>query len=143
MYSSKSLAIQLLWFKFLFILIPHLEIKIFPSKVKSGTPIHADSKLVVPPEYGKVFIAVKPSGGYSLTDNQKQILVNDVISPISVLTVVPEIVTPDYVYLLFNASVLVDFKKTVLTSAQIQTLITNGITAFCNANLNKIGRAHV
>ena len=31
-----------------------------------------------PPEYGKVFIAVKPSGGYSLTDNQKQILVNEI-----------------------------------------------------------------
>jgi len=96
-----------------------------------------------PPQYGKIFVAVKPTGGYSLTDNQKQILVNDVIAPISVLTVVPQVVDPIYVYLLFNASVLVDFKKTTLTSGQIQTLITNGIKTYCNANLNTFNSTFV
>jgi hypothetical protein len=96
-----------------------------------------------PPQYGKIFVAVKPTGGYSLTDNQKQILVNDVIAPISVLTVVPQVVDPTYIYLLFNASVLVDFKKTVLTSSQIQTLVTNAIKTYCNANLNTFNSTFV
>jgi hypothetical protein len=96
-----------------------------------------------PPQYGKIFVAVKPKGGYSLTDNQKKILANDVISPVSVLTVVPVIIDPTYVYLLFNASVLVDFKKTVYTSSQIQTLITNGIKTYCNANLNTFNSTFV
>lgn len=96
-----------------------------------------------PPQYGKIFVAVKPTGGYSLTDNQKQILANDVIAPISVLTVVPQVVDPTYIYLLFNASVLVDFKKTTLTSSQIQTLITNAIKTYCNANLNTFNSTFV
>jgi len=96
-----------------------------------------------PPEYGKIFVSIKPQGGYSLTDNQKQLIVNDIIAPISVLTVVPQIVDPSYVYLLLNASVLVDFKKTTLTSSQIQTLVTNGITTFCNANLNTFNSTFV
>ena len=96
-----------------------------------------------PPEYGKIFVAVKPTGGYTLTDNQKLVLVNDVIKPISVLTVVPEVVNPDYVYLVFTSNVLVDFKKTTLTSSQISDLVTQGVKTFCAANLNTFNSVFV
>ena len=96
-----------------------------------------------PPQYGKIFVAIKPTGGYSLTDNQKNILINDVIKPISVLTVAPEIVNVDYVYLILNSSVLVDFKKTTLTSSQITSLVTQGIQSFCASQLNTFNSTFV
>ena len=89
-----------------------------------------------PAEYGKVYISVKPSNGFSLTEAQKNILINNVIKPISVVTIIPKLVTPDYIYLLFDANITFDSKKTNLTSAQIQTLVKNGITTFCNSTLN-------
>ena len=88
------------------------------------------------PEYGKIFVAVKPTGGYTLTDNQKSVIINDIIAPVSVLTVTPEIVDVDYIYLLFNASVLYYSKNTNLTSSQISSLVNSGIITYCNNNLN-------
>ena len=88
------------------------------------------------PEYGKIFVAVKPTGAYTLTDNQKSVIINDIIAPVSVLTVTPEIVDVDYIYLLFNASVLYYSKNTNLTSSQISSLVNSGIITYCNNNLN-------
>lgn len=88
------------------------------------------------PQYGKIFVAVKPTGGYTLTDNQKSVIINDIIAPISVLTVTPQIVDVDYIYLLFDANVIYYSKNTTLTSSQISSLINAGIIAYCNNNLN-------
>lgn len=89
-----------------------------------------------PPVYGKIYVSVKPSGGYSLTEQQKTILVNDVIKPASVMTVTPEIITPDYLYLLFDAAVTFDSRKTTKTSAQIQDIVKAGVISYCETNLN-------
>ena len=91
---------------------------------------------VSPPKYGKIFVAVKPTGGYSLSEQQKSVLINDVIKPISVLTVKPELITPEYIYLIVTANIVFDSRKTTLTSAQIQSLVSQGVINYCNANLN-------
>ena len=52
-----------------------------------------------PPVYGTVLVAIKPRGGYVLTETQKRIVETEIIKPISVLTVVPKIVDVDYTYL--------------------------------------------
>lgn len=88
------------------------------------------------PVYGQVFIAIKPKGGYTLTAIQKQKLITEVIKPISVLTVTPTIVDPDYTYLQVNVNAQYDQTKTTLTSSQIQTGINNNIRAYANTNLN-------
>jgi hypothetical protein len=89
-----------------------------------------------PPKYGAIYAAVKPTGAYVLTDLQKKILINDVIKPVSVMTVTPEIVDVDYVYLIVNCNVMYDTKKTTLTAAQISTLVKQGIINFSALNLN-------
>jgi hypothetical protein len=88
------------------------------------------------PEYGKIFVAIKPAGGYSLSDNQKNVIINDIIKPMSVLTVIPQIVDVDYIYLILTANVLYDPKNTTLTSSQISSLVRSGIITYCNTNLN-------
>jgi hypothetical protein len=89
-----------------------------------------------PPKYGAIYAAVKPTGAFVLTDLQKKILVNDVIKPVSVMTVTPEIVDVDYVYLILSCDVMYDTKKTTLTAAQISTLVKQGIINFSALNLN-------
>jgi hypothetical protein len=89
-----------------------------------------------PPVYGQVFIAVKPTGSYLLTETQKQRLVAEVIKPISVLTVTPNIIEPDYTYLQLNVNVYYDPSQTVLTSAQIQSGVTSAIQTYAVNNLN-------
>lgn len=96
-----------------------------------------------PPEYGKIFVAIKPTGSFNLTENQKQRIINEVILPKSVLTVTPEIIDVKYTYLMLKAYVLYDSKKTTLTSAQLSDLVKNGTIAFCNSTLNTFNSTFV
>jgi hypothetical protein len=89
-----------------------------------------------PPIYGAIFVAIKPSGGYLLTQTQKQIIEDEIIKPISVITVQPRIVDVDYTYLVINSSVLYDPKLTNLTSAQLESLILAAIQNFGENTLN-------
>ena len=88
------------------------------------------------PVYGQVFIAIKPAGAYTLTATQKQRLITDVIKPISVMTVEPTLIDPDYTYIQITANVLYDTKKTNLTSAQIENLVKTAISNLASTNLN-------
>lgn len=89
-----------------------------------------------PPVYGQLFCAVKPSGAYTLTQTQKERLIADVIKPISVMTVSPTIVDPDYTFVKLNTNVLYDPKKTTYTSSEIQSLVRASIVNFSRNTLN-------
>jgi hypothetical protein len=71
-----------------------------------------------------------------LTPTQKEKLISEVIKPISVLTVVPTIVDPDYTYIKINTKVLYDPKKTTLTGNQIQSAVVSAINNFSSTTLN-------
>ena len=90
----------------------------------------------IPPVFGQVFIALKPKGAYSLTDTQKQRLISEVIKPISVLTVEPTIVDPDYTYIKSTVNVVYDPKKTTLTANGITSSVKTAINTFATTNLN-------
>ncbi len=89
-----------------------------------------------PPVYGQVFISLKPTGGFSLTQSQKQQITSQVLTPISVLTVTPTIVDPDYTYIRLTINVVYDPTKTNQTSAQLQSGIQAAIQSFANDTLN-------
>jgi hypothetical protein len=89
-----------------------------------------------PPVYGQIFISLKPSNAYTLTSYQKQNILEDIIKPISVLTVEPTIMDPDYTYIKMNINVLYDPKKTNYTANQIQSLVTSTVRNFAADTLN-------
>lgn len=89
-----------------------------------------------PPVYGQVFISMKPTGAYSLTTTQKQRIISEVISPISVLTVTPTIVDPDYTYIKLNINLVYDTTKTTQTSSQIQEGVRLAVQNFASTSLN-------
>lgn len=89
-----------------------------------------------PPVYGQVFVAIKPAGAFFFTDAEKQRIIQDVIKPISVLTVEPTLVDPDYTYFKLTANALYDPRKTTLTSTQVQNKIKTAISNFTTTSLN-------
>jgi hypothetical protein len=89
------------------------------------------------PVYGKVFIAVKPSVGLFFTDIVKTSIQNDIVIPRSVVGVVPEVIDPDYVYIVVSTSVKYDPKATIRTPLQLQTAIANSIVGYAQNNIEK------
>ena len=89
-----------------------------------------------PPVYGQVFVAIKPVGAFTFTNTQKERIIKDVIEPISVLTVDPVLVDPDYTYLNITANALYDPRKTNLTAAQIKDKIKTAIVSVTNDTLD-------
>ena len=83
-----------------------------------------------------MFVCLKPAGSYNLTQTQKQRLIAEVIKPISVLTVTPTIVDPDYTYIQVNASVFYTAENTNLTAAQLSSGISSAIQSWGNSALN-------
>lgn len=89
-----------------------------------------------PPVYGQVFVSLKPTGAYNLTATQKQRIITEVINPISVLTVTPTIVDPDYTYLQLVVNVVYNPNKTTQSSSQIESGVKAAIQSFANQSLN-------
>ena len=88
------------------------------------------------PVYGQVFISLKPAGAYTLTETQKTKLVEDVIKPISVMTVEPNLVDPDYTYIQMTVNVLYDPKKTNQTVQQIKDAVKTAVNSYATTTLN-------
>ena len=78
-----------------------------------------------------------------MTESQKTDIINNIIKPASVLTITPEIVEVNYTYLILNCRVLFNAKQTRLTASQIESLVTQGIKNYCNANLNTFNSTFV
>lgn len=93
----------------------------------------------IPPVYGKVFVSISPKEGVILNQAEQARIVEEILDPISIVTVTPELVDPDYVFMKFEVNAEVDGKKTTLTSAQIGVAIRDAILDYATATLNQFG----
>lgn len=89
-----------------------------------------------PPVYGKIFIAAKPTAGFEITESEKLTVINDVIKPVSVVTVIPEFVDVDYNYLNVFVDFYFDPTKTNRSADSLRALVRNAIINFRNTDLN-------
>lgn len=90
----------------------------------------------VPPVYGKVYVAAKPSNGYEITESEKLTVINEIIKPVSVVTVIPEFVDVDYNYLNIFAEVFYDPTRTNLSQDGISATVRNAIINYKNQDLD-------
>lgn len=89
-----------------------------------------------PPYYGKVFIAVKPKVGTSLTTTEKQNIINSALKSKKVLTFETEIVDPEYIYLLIDSTIKYDSTQNVLNTTNLENIIRNTVSLY---NSREIG----
>lgn len=90
-----------------------------------------------PVVYGKMYASIKTSGNYQLTNLEKERIKDELIRSRNVLTVTPEIVDPDYTYILVRATVNYDSALTSRTDGELETLVRAAIQDYNENELNK------
>ena len=91
-----------------------------------------------PPTYGRVFIAIKPTSGVTLTNSVKNSIVSS-LNNYNVGSVIPVIVDPVITYLIPEVYVKYDSKITTKTDNDIETLVTTTISNYSTGNLEQFG----
>ena len=94
----------------------------------------------VPPEYGKVFISVKPLSGLKIDDTKKEEIKKDILKTSNIVTVTPEIVDPDYLFLNVQSDVVFDRSKTVLDKNSVLQLVRQSIIHYIDNDLEKFDK---
>ena len=96
-----------------------------------------------PKAYGKVYIALKPKQDYFISETEKQRIIDEIISPKSIVSVDTVIRDPEYLYLLVANYVEYDKKKTTQNAEGIKNSIRNSILSYNENNLNQFGSTFV
>ena len=94
---------------------------------------------VIPPQYGKVFIAVKPKSGSALTTDEKLSLARSLRENRSVVTVTPEIVDPDYIDLVIDSIVTYDPALTTIGTGTLKALLVAYAFTYSGSVLETFG----
>lgn len=93
-----------------------------------------------PPIYGKVFISLDPYAGQVITDNDKDRIQTEIITPKAPLGILAEFIDPSYVYVQLRVGVTYDPKNTVLTQGGIKAAVTTGVNNYFNSDLNILNK---
>jgi hypothetical protein len=91
----------------------------------------------IPPIYGKTFICVKPTSGDILTTSQKDYIINSLLPSRNVLTIIPEIVDPEYIGLIIHTTVYYNELNTNRTADTIKTIVQDAILYYDSTELQK------
>ena len=88
-----------------------------------------------PPQYGKVFISLKPQNSDYLSVAEKA-EVQTKLNQLNMLTVRPEIVDAEIVKILLTTVFKYNTNDTTLSKGELETIVRNAIVNFDNTNLN-------
>lgn len=86
--------------------------------------------------YGKVFISIKTKGFYALSALEKDRIKNELIRSRNVMTVIPEIIDPEFCFVLVRGKVTYNPNLTTKTEAELIDTIRTAIVKYNNDNLN-------
>ena len=91
-----------------------------------------------PPEYGKVFICIKPLTGQEfISQATKSMIENSLVRKQSIVTTKPVFVDPDYTYLELDCSYYYDDTITRYAESTINMMVLDAIKTFASQNINK------
>ena len=88
-----------------------------------------------PPDYGAVYMSIKPKSGYILSDTDKSNIISEFITPSNVVTIRPVLVDPKYIYIQPTVIVKYDSKLTTQTPASLAKIVSLTILDFAQNNL--------
>lgn len=88
-----------------------------------------------PPEYGKVFVAIKPQNSDYLSDIEKAEVVR-ALNRINMLTVRPEVISPEIISILVSTTFNYNANSTSLSKGELENLVVNQIRDWDDRLLN-------
>ena len=89
-----------------------------------------------PPIYGKVYVAIRPNTGTSLTTTTKNSIVTN-LKKYNVASIVPEIVDAEILYLVLGVTAKYNSTVTEKSKSDIQALVETTVSSFNTNNLQK------
>ena len=89
-----------------------------------------------PPIYGKVYVAIRPNTGTSLTTTTKNSIVTN-LKKYNVASIVPEIVDPEILYLVLGVTAKYNSTMTEKAKSDIKALVETTVSTFNTNNLQK------
>lgn len=90
-----------------------------------------------PPEYGTVYVSVKPRTGYVLSQAEQRKIAEDIIKKRNVVTVNTRFVDPDYLFVVVNSTISYDPRKTSKNAVQLMDLVKARILNYSSTQLTK------
>jgi hypothetical protein len=94
-----------------------------------------------PPVYGKVFVSIKPLRSTDvLTSSNKAFIKNELIKKKNIVTVIPEIVDPEYTNVVVNTSIYFDAISSQYSAEAIKSISTDDIYTYLAATINKFNK---
>jgi len=93
----------------------------------------------IPPDYGKVYISIKPLDGEFLSDTQKAEIIGVHLKPKNVVSITPVLVDPNYTYI--DLEVFYKYNPNIsnATEAALSEQIRSVLTDYNNDNLKSFG----
>ena len=90
-----------------------------------------------PPDYGRVYIAIKPLLSETLTTAEKTDITGAILKGKNVVSITPQIVDPNFTYLEIDAFFKYNPNLTDRSSVELQTVVRDTISDYNFNNLNK------
>ena len=90
-----------------------------------------------PPDYGRVYICIKPLLAETLTTAEKTSITGAILKGKNVVSITPEIVDPNFTYLELDVSFKYNPNLTDRSSVELQSVVRDTITDYNFNNLNK------
>ncbi len=92
---------------------------------------------ITPPQFGKVFISLKPATGVTISDAEKLTIANTILKRRNVVSITPIVIDPDFTFLIVDTEVRFNPRATVLSPNSIKELVEQVIRDFGDIELEK------
>lgn len=90
-----------------------------------------------PPDYGKVFISIKPKTGEVLSASEKSYIVENILKGKNVVSITPVMVDPQYTYITLETFFKYNPNLTDRTKAELESLVSTVISNYNNTDLKR------
>ena len=89
-----------------------------------------------PPDYGKVFVSIKPANSSILSAVERDTILTDIVKPKSVATIRTEIVDPSFTYISLEVFFKYNPSLTTKSRVQLEEAVRTAIAGFSTSTLN-------
>ena len=90
-----------------------------------------------PPEYGKVFLSIKPKNAEALSDTEKQFIIDNILKTKNLVSITPEIIDPSYTYISLAVYFKYDPNLTSLTAGELKNKVIGVVNDYNNSDLKQ------
>jgi hypothetical protein len=91
------------------------------------------------PDYGKVYISIKPLSSEVLTAEQKATIITNILKPKNVVSITPVLIDPEYTYIDLEVFFKFNPNLATVTASSLATLVRNALISYNNDTLKSFG----